>query len=1144
VIAALEDALTELAPRVVVLDHAAPGTMTRVLAWVAARSDVLATWDPAQPGMLVTHDSARAQEHLELSRPVLLTAAGPLTAPDGWATLELPEGMLVAPAPAPRAPAPPPPQVAIIVPIHNAGAELRRCVDALSRNTTLPAELVLVDDASTDPQVIAVLEGLRDWPAVRVLRNTTNLGFTASVNRGLRATTADVVVLNSDTEVGPRWLERLRAAAYSTPQTGTATASSDNAGAFSLPAIGAANPLPAHLDADAAARAVAQATAGERAPTPTANGFCMYLRRAMLDDAGPFDEAAFPRGYGEENDLCLRATRRGWTHVVDTGTYVHHVREASFGAEKPALGKAGRAILDARFPEYTAAVRSFVADPAMARARERAAVALAAPATALPRVLFVIHEGGGGTPVGNFELMNALAGRADSLLLTCDRRTLRLDRMAAGERVPLGAWELDAPIRVLDFSRPDYRAIVERVLVEHAIELVHVRHLFKHTFDVPILAARLGIPVVFSFHDFYFTCPTVHLLDDEDRYCAARCTPGDGACHIPPAGLDGLPHLKHAFVHQWREEVSAMLAGVDAFVTTSEHVRLVHRDALPAIGARPFAVIPHGRSLAQHHGLAAAPRAGTPLRILVLANVERHKGPEYIREIKAHAGDRIELHFLGDVPEQYADLGVLHGRYRPKELAERVGAIAPALVGLFSIVAETFSHALTEAWALGIPVVATDLGAFGERLRSHQGGWLIPPDDAAEAARRILAIPDDLPEYQVQTWRADLRGVATADEMADGYLALYNETRDRRRCLVAPAGGRAPARLSRGTLRLTAIVPGTRGVYPGSTYVRVVQPLRHPRVAGRITTRIRYATDGRIPDDAEAVLVQRTALPPERMLEFLDDIDARHLPLALDLDDHLLLKQFDDEQYGAHHTPIHALLETAGLVMVSTPVLAAAIAPLARHVEVVRNAIDEHLFLAGLHAPPFAAAPPEGPVRLVYVGSTTHADDLALLRPVMAELASREPGRFELDVVGVQLPDLDGNTPWFRRVEIPHALKPYPLFVAWLRRQRPQWHIGLAPLCDTEFNRYKSDLKWLEYTALGLPVAASDRAAYAAVQDGVTGRLVADDPSAWADAILELADGETASGVAQAAFAEVGRTRLLRHSLERTDTLLEFGSWQ
>ena len=465
---ALDTALTELGPRVIVLDEAPPATLSAVIAWVAARSDVLVTWESAQPGLLVTADDIRAEQHLARGRPVLVTGAvpGPLIAPDGWMALELPDGVLFAPEPAPE-PEPhatPAPQIAIIVPIHDAGAELRRCVEALSRNTTLPAELVLVDDASTDPEVLAVLHELDGWPAVRVLRNTTNLGFTASVNRGLRATAADVVVLNSDTEVGPRWLERLRAAAYASPQTGSATATSDNAGAFSLPVIGEPNPLPLQLDADGAARAVAQATAGERAPTPTANGFCMYLRRAMLDDVGPFDEAAFPRGYGEENDLCLRASRRGWAHVVDTGTYVHHVREASFGAEKPALGKAGRAVLDARFPEYTAAVRAFVADPVMTRVRERAAAALAAPAVPLARVLFVIHEGGGGTPVGNFELMNALAGRIDCLLLTCDRVTVRLDRMAAGERIPIESWELDAPTRVLDFSREDYRAIVERVL--------------------------------------------------------------------------------------------------------------------------------------------------------------------------------------------------------------------------------------------------------------------------------------------------------------------------------------------------------------------------------------------------------------------------------------------------------------------------------------------------------------------------------------------------------------------------------------------------------------------------------------------------------------------------------------------------------
>jgi GT2 family glycosyltransferase len=47
-------------------------------------------------------------------------------------------------------------------------------------------------------------------------------------------------------------------------------------------------------------------------------GFCMYIKRACLRDVGVFDTEVFRRGYGEENDFCLRAARRGsLVHVGD-----------------------------------------------------------------------------------------------------------------------------------------------------------------------------------------------------------------------------------------------------------------------------------------------------------------------------------------------------------------------------------------------------------------------------------------------------------------------------------------------------------------------------------------------------------------------------------------------------------------------------------------------------------------------------------------------------------------------------------------------------------------------------------------------------------------------------------------------------------
>src|SRR3712207_8814600 len=52
-------------------------------------------------------------------------------------------------------------------------------------------------------------------------------------------------------------------------------------------------------------------------PISTGNGFCMYIRRDCLDAVGMLDEEAFPRGYGEENDFCMRATRDGWINLVE-----------------------------------------------------------------------------------------------------------------------------------------------------------------------------------------------------------------------------------------------------------------------------------------------------------------------------------------------------------------------------------------------------------------------------------------------------------------------------------------------------------------------------------------------------------------------------------------------------------------------------------------------------------------------------------------------------------------------------------------------------------------------------------------------------------------------------------------------------------
>lgn len=243
----------------------------------------------------------------------------------------------------------------VVVPVYNACDEARACLESLIRHTDLSrVRVIVIDDGSTDPRVLPMLNEFAGKPGIVLQANTRNLGYTKTVNIGLRdAGNDDVVLLNSDTIVTPQWLEGLRSTAYGDDRIGTVTAMSDNAGAFSFPVIGKANPKPVHVSHDDYAATIVQRTAAcAPVEVPTGSGFCMYIRRELIVEIGSFDEGAFPRGYGEENDFCMRALQAGWRNVITSRAFVFHVRSASFGEEKAKLVTAGVDVVTRRYPDY------------------------------------------------------------------------------------------------------------------------------------------------------------------------------------------------------------------------------------------------------------------------------------------------------------------------------------------------------------------------------------------------------------------------------------------------------------------------------------------------------------------------------------------------------------------------------------------------------------------------------------------------------------------------------------------------------------------------------------------------------------------------------------------------------------------------
>ncbi|MBM3667822.1 MAG: glycosyltransferase [Actinobacteria bacterium] len=1021
------------------------------------------------------------------------------------------------------------PPISVVVPVHNAPEALERCLDALLRNTDIPAQLLVIDDASTDPGISPLLERYGEDLRVRILRNERNIGFPATVNRGFAETEGDVVLLNSDAEVGPGWLRNLRLAAQAAPETATATPLSDNAGAFSAPEVGVANEHPRNLSRDEAARLVARASERLTPEIPVGNGFCMYIKRAAIDEVGGFDAEAFGRGYGEENDFCLRASAAGWRHVLDDAGLVWHERNASFGEREPGEVKSTRALIDDRHPEYTDRVRGFLADPEVRRARANVADAYRADpgSAARPRLLHVVHAGGGGTPQTSADLMRALADRYDSYLFTSDTKRLRLSVWREDGFEALDSWRLDPAWNVMDLTRPDYREAAASVLATYAIDLVHVRHLFKHTFDLPHLAGALGIPVVVSFHDGYLACPTVHLLDNKLEYCGGVCTPGEGQCYLPAPSLQTLPPLKHRWVYQWRRHVGEMLENAEACATSSEHTKGVIESALPRTTEVPFEVIEHGRDLRQARGLGRPPGDSGPVRILVAGNFDVRKGAGVIAGIKAHDLDgRLEFHFIGRMATGFEDLGVVHGPYERDEYASLVERIRPSFAACLAIVAESFSHVLTEAWSVGLPVLASDHGAFRERILRHGGGWLLDHRDPAAACARILEICDDPAEYERVAGQANIEGQPSTAEMANGYDRLYGEVLAQRRSLA----GDAPGRGRRHLLRAAALLPGSPGLRNASSYVRCLQRHSHPGVRRELHATERSATElGGLANGIDAVLVQRDAVEPEQAPSFTRALADSGLPLVLELDDNLL--EFGDSSPITRDRDrvrgLRCLAEASALTMVSTPRLAEAASRHCERVTVVPNMLDERLWMpANSERPPTARRERRGPVRIGYVGTRTHKHDLALLRPAL-ELLQREGLELELELVGVQEED-GGDGSWYRRLNTPAGHSAYPRFVPWLRRQRNRWDLAVAPLQDTPFNRCKSDLKFLEYSALGLPGVYSEVGVYESCRDDHSGLLVENEPEAWAAAIARLAgDWAVRERLAGEAFRYVAENRLL-----------------
>lgn len=621
----------------------------------------------------------------------------------------------------------------VIIPVYRGIKETLACINSvLNAQVDVKYRLIVIDDCTPEPALAHALRRHAAKHRYQLLHNPENLGFVRTVNRGMNLSQDnDVVLLNADTLVSDGWLDRMFDAAYRDERVGSVSALSNNATICSLPFIGGKDELPYGLSLSEINDLCRQNNRGVSVDLPTAHGFCMYIRRACLQEAGLFDAELFGKGYGEENEFSLRSARRGWRHVAACDVFVYHKGSVSFRENADIFIQKNLQIIASQYPDYEAQVYSFLRDDPMAPMRNRLQIALWSDK---PNVVLISLAAGGGVDTNVADLAKALTGEGYRVLVA--RRTTRQNYAYA-----LTEWNGEACL--LYTERTGLAALCSDILTLGPA-FIHLHHVIDIDNGIDAFLTAANIPYYVTLHDYFYICPRVTLLDDSGHYCGV---PDENACNVclKRGGSHALVDASYAPVktdiNAWRAKWRTMLDKAAGVFAPSDAAQDVYRKVFAdlAITTRP-----HGGN--QTPVVSATPvTAPARIRVAILGAIGEHKGSRKLGNVldwaESHAQD-IEFVLVGYTDrhdelhgyDNFEDLGP----YTPDTLTEKL-ADANAQVALFlSVWPETYVYTLSEALEHGLTPVGIDLGAVGSRLRALKCGELVPPD--AGPARIVEAI--------------------------------------------------------------------------------------------------------------------------------------------------------------------------------------------------------------------------------------------------------------------------------------------------------------------------------------------------------------------------------------------------------------------
>lgn len=645
-------------------------------------------------------------------------------------------------------------KIDIIIPIYNGREYLSPLFDSIIKNTNTPYRLLLVEDCSTDKEVKTIivdfLSANKDKDIVYI-QNEINLGFVKSVNKAVELVKNHFVILNTDVEVPHGWLSRLIMPIMQNDDIASTTPFTNSGTICSFPKWLENNELYCGMDLASINESFKKIRQYKHdIVLPTGVGFCMGVNKSVVEKIGFFDELHFGKGYGEENDWCVRANDIGYKNILVPNIFVYHKHGGSFESEqKQQLQKENMATLLSLHPDYNTRISEHIRiDPTKGLRNLLELLLLCDSEVDGKPIIVITHKLGGGS--GNY--INDRFGPSSKVF------TLSFDNLSKDY--------------ILDFSYKDKRFsykcrginVLNDLVNSFNCQELHINQLVSFP-DVleslkivkNIIEQNQGrLKTYIYVHDYFCVCPSFNLLDSHLSYCnvpddKAKCMSCLRNNRFVNVGIRAFNSFKNDIsIDEWRTAWSEILLLSEVLCFSQSSKEILVKTYSELSDSIKFVVKPHTVDWLTSEQKVTNSKSGERVKIAIVGHLTIHKGINQIRKLSSYIDKYclpVDLVVFGEVQDEFPTLNLnvkVIGTYQRKNLPTLLRSENIDLAFVPSVCPETFSYTTEELIKLDVPIIVYNLGAPAERVATYHKGIVINDFETESVIKAIETITNKL----------------------------------------------------------------------------------------------------------------------------------------------------------------------------------------------------------------------------------------------------------------------------------------------------------------------------------------------------------------------------------------------------------------